>query len=243
MWRMGLALVVALPVRSATINIAPVIIELSPESRTALVAIKNEGVETVRVQLTVHAWQEGTDGKIVLSPTSEMELFPPLLSLAAGERRNIRIAAAGAPGAPVEKAYRLIIDELPSPLPPARGLRIPTLTRLSLPVFLAPAARVVEAGVGDVALRGGVLSFALRNHGTVRVRPRAVALRALDATGGTVVDQRWDGWYLLAGGSRRYEVRLAPADCARIASVSVEAPGDEAAIASTWRPPGGGCGR
>jgi fimbrial chaperone protein len=243
MWRIGLALVVALPVRGATINIAPVIIELSRESRTALVAVKNEGAETVRLQLTVHSWQEGAGGQIVLQPTSELELFPPLLQLAAGERRNIRVGAAGANGPPVEKAYRLIVDELPSPLPPTRGLRIPTLTRLSLPVFFEPAARVVEANVADLALRSGLLSFALRNRGTVHVRPRNVALRALDSHGGTVVEQRWDGWYLLAGGVRRYEVRLAPADCARITSVSVEAPGDEAAIASTWRPPVGGCGR
>src|SRR5438132_1075740 len=136
MGRTALVLLLAFPAAGATLNVAPVIVELTEENRTALIALKNEGAEPARVQLTIHAWQEGAGGQIVLQPTSEVELWPPLLSLAPGERRNVRVGAAAARAPSSEKAYRLIIDELPSPLPPARGLRIPTLTRLSLPVFL-----------------------------------------------------------------------------------------------------------
>jgi fimbrial chaperone protein len=227
---------------AAVLNVAPVLIHLSQESPSALVALKNEGTDAVRVQLTVHAWQEGPEGQIVLQPTSELELFPPLLQLAPGEKRNIRVGTSARTGAR-ERSYRLVIDELPSPLPPARGLQIPTLTRLSLPVFFEPAARVVRASVTAMSLRGGRLSFELANAGTVHVRPSSVQVRAADAAGATVLEQRWDGWYLLPGGVRRYELRVKPADCARIANVFIEAPGEEGAIASSWRPPTGGCGR
>jgi fimbrial chaperone protein len=172
-----------------------------------------------------------------------MEVFPPILQLAPGEKRNIRVGGTLRSEA-VERTYRLIVEELPAPRPLSeRALEIPTLTRLSLPIFFEPAERVVKATVAQPRMSDGRLSFALENAGTVHLRPRPVHVRAADASGATVVEQRWNGWYLLAGGVRHYQLSVAPVDCARIATVSIDAPDDEASIATSWRPPAGSCGR
>ncbi len=230
-------------VAAAALNVTPVLIQLSPGSPSALLALRNEGGEPARVQLTIHLWQEGPQGQVILNATSEVEVFPPLLTLGPGEKRNIRLGG-DLRSAAIERSFRLIVEELPSPRAhPERAVEFATLTRLSLPVFFEPAERVVKAAATRMSIGGGRLSFALENAGTVHVRPRAVHVRAADAAGATIAEQQWDGWYLLAGGVRGYELPIAPADCARIASVSFEAPDDEAPIASSWRPPAGGCGR
>jgi fimbrial chaperone protein len=231
------------PLLAATLSVSPVLIHLSAATPTDLVALTNAGSDPVRVQISVLAWSEGPDGQIVLEPTSELEAFPPLLQLAPGQKRNIRVGVAHAGKSPAsERTWRLIVEELPPPPSGKKAVEIPTASRLSMPVFFAPETSVVRATVTEVGLRAGRLSFALANSGTVHVRPRSVGVRAADAAGVTVFEKKWDGWYLLAGGVRKYELPVAAADCARIANVVVEAPGEEWSVSTSWRPPAGGCG-
>ncbi|MBI3881071.1 MAG: pilus assembly protein PapD, partial [Verrucomicrobia bacterium] len=54
-----------------------------------------------------------------------------------------------------------------------------------------------------------------------------------DKNGEPLSDQRWEGWYLLAGHTRDYSMKVAPELCAKIAAVTVEAAVDGEVVKAT----------
>jgi fimbrial chaperone protein len=95
------------------------------------------------------------------------------------------------------------------------------LTRVGLPVFLAPTAPAAARGEIAFGAAGPKVRFALRNTGTVRIRPTAVHLALVSASGETVFERSLDPWYVLAREERGYEVEPPPEACARAAEAVV----------------------
>src|SRR5437870_13055774 len=96
-------------VRAAALGIDPILVELSPAAPTALLALRNEGSEPVRLQVSAFTWAQNLEGEMQLAPTSELVLFPPLLEIAPGEERKIRVGTTAAFG-PAEKSFRVLVD-------------------------------------------------------------------------------------------------------------------------------------
>jgi fimbrial chaperone protein len=127
----------------------------------------------MRVQVRAFAWRQ-VGGKEQLLPTRELVVSPPMLDLAAGGRRLVRVLYQG-PKAEGEIAYRVVVDELPpSDAQRKSGAVTPGLSfrlRYSLPVFIgaAEAAEKAEEAPQLFAtaslLEDGSISFALRNAG------------------------------------------------------------------------------
>jgi fimbrial chaperone protein len=156
---------------------------------------------------------------MLLAPSEDVVVFPPLLALEPGEQRNLRVGAL-VPGGAKEKTYRVFIQELLQELPEAPpGVRV--VSRIGIPVFLPPARPVtrtaIEGPVGD----GGSVRFRIRNDGTVHVRPNAVRLVASDGEGRALVERDLHAWYVLSGGERAYRVELPAAVCPGVRRVSV----------------------
>src|SRR4051812_27112319 len=80
------------------VNVNPIQIYLSPAAKSAVLAIRNDGTEETRYQVTVFGWDESSEGGMVLTPTNEIVFFPKLLALKPGEQRNVRVGTAGALG-------------------------------------------------------------------------------------------------------------------------------------------------
>lgn len=210
-----------LPARAAELEVSPVLVELAAGRRTALLTVRNAGAAPARFQARASTWSNGTDGKMKLAPTREIAVFPPLLELAPGESRNLRVGT-DVPAAPVERAWRLSVEELPREDAPPDGARVRVLTRVGLPVFLAPAADAVARGeVVFLARAGGRIRFALRNTGTVRLRPSAVTLSLVSGRGETIFEKPLDPWYVLAREERIHEVEPPPGACERAAEMVV----------------------
>lgn len=228
------------PVRAAAIGIEPILLELSPEATTTLLTLRNDGSEPVRLQLSAFTWAQDGKGKMQLSPTSELVVFPPLLEVAAGEKRNIRVGTTAAFGA-AEKSFRILVDELPPLRRAGEKAGIVTLTHFSMPVFLAPLKAVESLKIEGLAIAGGVLRFRLRNAGTVRARPGKINVEAV-GRGEKVFTHEWSGWYVLAGGESEYEVEVPKAACARAASFAVQTSVDTAAaMRASIESAGAGC--
>ena len=109
------------------------------------------------------------------------------------------------------------------------------LTRVGIPVFLQPASAASRADLG------GVLRFRIDNFGTTHVVPDTIRVRGLSATGETVADTSTDGWYILAGGRREYDLRFGPADCGRVRSVIVHVRVGKTALERGLDTPAGAC--
>lgn len=222
------------------LNISPVTVPLSARTRSALVSVHNERSEPRRYQIKVFAWSQRADGEMELAPTRDVVVFPKLLTVGAGERRNLRLGTTAVPG-PLEKTYRVFIEELPPPARPGESA-VQVLTRIGIPVFVAPLEERVSTQMEAPSLKGATLAFELRNTGTVHLRPESIEAQALGERGERLFGHRWQSWYVLAGGTRRYEVSLPRDVCGRVRMLSVRvvsAAGDKTAALPT---PAGACG-
>lgn len=205
------------------LSVSPTRITLSGQQRTTLLALTNRGERPRRFQLTTHTWKQTADGQMELAPTEAVIAFPSLLILEPGKKRNVRVGVRVKP-AIRERTFRLVLDELP-PAEDERGQSpgVAVLTRMSIPVFLQPLEPQPDALLGRPVLSNSKLLFTVENAGNVHVMPRAVRVQGSDATGSVLIDKAMSGWYVLAGGKRKYELPLEPKECTKLAVVRVEA--------------------
>lgn len=217
----GLAWVLPGTSLAASLEVNPVRLELENGARGVVVTVKNQGTETTRFQASVHTWVQDEDGRMTLEPTQELFFFPSMLTLGPGESRPIRVGISSAPR-DTERPFRLVIEEMPplGPVPPAMGLKI--LTRVSIPVFVAPTLKAVQGRVEDVDLRQSRFRFRVRNPGTVNFFIRQTRVRGLDERGQSLVEKDQVGWYVLPGGSQVFALDTSAEHCQRIRSLEVE---------------------
>jgi fimbrial chaperone protein len=222
-------------------QITPVVVELSAAEPRATVELKNLSDAPARLELTASAWEQTASGQTRLAPAPEVVVFPPLLQLAPGEVRKVRVSTTAAFG-PKEQSYRLSIRELPAPQKPGDKAALTFLTRFSLPVFLLPARPALRAEIAGTAVRGGKVALTIRNTGNTRLSPGTVKIEGLDAQGKQVLTAAADVWYVLAGGERALEVALPADGCARVRTLAVEVPaGDASSVRARVETPGGAC--
>lgn len=221
---LGLALGQTGRAHAGAVRVTPTRVALTASTASALVTVKNEGSEPLGLQVSAFAWDQDAKGAMRLTPTEDILVFPTLLTVGPGQERNLRVGAA-TPFAPTEKTYRIFIEELPPPEKPSESgeFQLRMLTRLGVPVFLQPAKPAPGGGVDAMAVREGRFTFAVRNTGNVHFVLQGVDVKGLGPAGEPVFERRLEGWYVLSGGTRLYELELPPADCARIASVTAEA--------------------
>ena len=217
-----LALLSAGEARASSVNLSPLHVNLSSNAPSALLEIRNQATVPLRLQLTVNAWDQSPAGEMVLTPTEEIIFFPSLLALEPGEMRKIRLGTQITLTAS-EKSYRIFVEELPAlEHQPVQGGQITVLTRLSIPVFIAPGKPTIKGEVQDLTVQHSVISFIVQNTGNTHFTPRPIHVSGRDAAGDAVAIQDVEGWYILAGGSRRFEVAIPPQTCDSLRSIIVE---------------------
>lgn len=238
---LGLAICQAKPSSASSFKIVPVRLSLSSQNSRTLLTLKNESKETLRFQVTVSAWDQGSQDEMRLEPTEDIVIFPTVLSVAAGEERTLRVASATRFDS-TEKTYRILFEELP-PLESPDGRRrseVRILTRMSIPLFLEPTRVVAESRV-EATLERGILSFHLRNIGNVHTVVREVRARGLGADGETLFARSLKGWYVLAGGSQIYRLEIPEEDCRRAKRIALEVETDRQSLVEFLDPGSGAC--
>lgn len=226
---------------AASLQVAPVRVELSRDASNALLSVRNAGEEPVRLQADVYGWVQDEEGKMELQPTKDLLVYPFLFELKQGEARNVRVGASPQAFREVERAGRLVIAEVPgAPRQEARK-QVRVTTRVSIPVFLAPQRVLEDLQVQPPRIAAGRAALRLVNQGNVSVRPIEVALNALDRKGESIGGQRWEGWYLLAGDARRYQWDIPKDLCRRIAALEVSARLEQKTVTARTDVAGGAC--
>jgi fimbrial chaperone protein len=236
---LGALLAAAPGTADAALGVTPTGITLSAAHPTDLLNLTNQSQDQARYQVSVFAWKESPAGETQLDPTEEIVAFPPLLTIGANQSRNIRIGFSLRPGAE-ERTYRVIVQELPEAPKPGAPVQIKVLTKLSIPVFVAPAAPRVDARIEAPALAQGVLSFAVANTGTAHLQFSNIKVAAKGAQGQSF-DVATPGWYVLPGGRRLYRVNIASADCRGPQQFTIEAESDAKTVTADFAAPAEGC--
>lgn len=229
-------------VHASSFSVNPTQVFLSSSAKSALVTIKNQTEQPVRFQIAAMAWDQDDAGRMQMAPTEDIIFFPTLLTLQAREERRVRLGTTLSPGAR-EKTYRLIVEELPAPQAGNAPTGVAMLTRMTIPVFVEAARPTAQASLSEVGMAGGHLAFRLRNTGSTHFVPQRVRVIGKDETGTTVVDQQVPAWYVLAGGSRVFDLAIGEPECRQVRMLAIDVKVGDASLEETLRTPGGACAK
>jgi fimbrial chaperone protein len=158
----------------------------------------------------------------VLAPTDAVIFFPQLFTLAAGEKRKIRIGSS-TPAADSENSYRLFVEELP-PLETAQTAAnnaVIIRSRFGIPVFVTPAAPHKSGRIEHFSITRRQVSYQIRNTGNVHLVVESAILKGLNGAGGPVFTRQGKGWYVLAGQTTNFDLVLSADECAKAASLEL----------------------
>lgn len=123
---------------AASLQISPVMLTLSPDSTSTLLELENVTSRPLFGQVRVYRWTQTLDDD-VLEPTQELIASPPLVEIAPTGKQTIRLIRAQGGEVTEERAYRLLIDELPRDWHmPTHGVSVKL--RYSVPVFVGPSS-------------------------------------------------------------------------------------------------------
>jgi len=226
---------------ASSFQVNPIRITLTPQGASSLVAVRNEGSDRLRLQVDFYAWDQSKQGEMILNPTDDLVVYPSLLTVDAGNERNVRVGTKS-PVVSKEKSYRIFFEELP----PATkrvdsGIRI--LTRIGVPIFVQPQRPKPHALIENLGVHKSEILFEVINPGNVHFIPRAIRIKGTDSTGINALERNLDPWYILAGGSRQYRLEISPSDCSKIKDLTLEVELEERILRQQFSLPANSCSR
>ena len=126
--------------------------------------------------------------------------------------------------------------------PKVEKSEVRVLTKMGIPVFIEPAKPAVAGTVEGMAVAKGVLGFTVKNTGNVHFLVQSVLAKAMDAGGATLFEKKFEGWYVLTGGTRVWEVDLPKDVCAKTKVLSIKVQAAETKFNGRLDMPAAGCG-
>lgn len=165
---------------AGTFSVRPTRVELSDKHSRDVIQIDNPTDEPVSLQLKLLAWSQ-VDGKDLLHPTRDILATPQIVTIKARASQLVRVGALRKADLKSELAYRLLLEEIPAPVPPDfKGLQV--LLKVSVPVFLLPAnskREKFEASLSEID--STLISLRIVNSGNVSVHLRDISLHPADS--------------------------------------------------------------
>jgi len=95
-------------------SVTPIRMDFDRDVKTGVVTISAEGPDRLNLQMRAYEWTEDDQGKDVCTETQDLIFFPKIMTLSKGEKKTLR-AGNESPPVEKEKAYRLFVEEIPSP--------------------------------------------------------------------------------------------------------------------------------
>jgi fimbrial chaperone protein len=206
---------------SFTVN--PIKLSLSGKNQSALLTLQSQTNEEIRFKILVQEWMQSPKGEMQLKDTKDIVVYPGLLTLAPNEERKLRIGTTVAAGA-IERSYRVFVEELPPLRAPqsTNKSEVKVLTKMGVPIFVTPDKPKAAGTVEGMALAKRKLVFTVKNTGNVYFLMQSVRVKALNAAGASAFEKDVESWYLLAGGTRVWEVEIPKEACAQSRAMTVE---------------------
>ncbi len=205
---------------SASLKFVPMSILLDSEPRRGALTIINSGEEKVTLQLQLMKWSQDGQGRDVYEPSKDLVFYPQIVSIAAGKEGTVRVGYDQADLLPLEKAYRLFVQELPVRKPGEKLVRI--ALRVGIPVFLAPKDPRPILSYEDTRVSDGRFQVTFKNSGNFHSMIQKINVAGLDEAGREVFSREVDGWYVLPGNSRSFPVEVTQEECTGVRTMSVK---------------------
>ncbi|MGF1562473.1 MAG: molecular chaperone [Geminicoccaceae bacterium] len=185
--------------QAGAISVTPTRLAIDSSERFGTLVLENRGDAASLVQLSAHAWQDG-DNTSIGEPTQDLVVVPPVVEIPARGRQIVRLASRSASANAMEASYRLRIQEVPTEVGPALGVRI--ALNINMPVFVTPPGGRPDVSWSLLAAEQGGWWLQARNTGNAHLRVREPSI-ATSAEAGFRID---DIAYVLAGQSKRWHI-------------------------------------
>jgi fimbrial chaperone protein len=213
------ALLLAPPAAHASnFTVTPTEVNLSSSATSGLVTLRNGSKTALRFEITLFKWSEDEKGKMTLEPSADVTFFPKLVELAAGTSRNIRVGINAGVARDVEQSFRIFIEELPDQSAPAANT-VAIRTKVGIPVFVRPMKPVRSAVIESVSIDAGKVMTRVKNTGNLHINVDNVVVKG---AGASTFSKEGQGWYVLPGATRIFEVPMTAAECQSTTAVNVE---------------------
>jgi fimbrial chaperone protein len=169
LWIFLIAVFLAPEARPSAFDVQPVRIEILPSRRSAALKISNRSGEPLTVQTSVMKWSL-QDAKQTYAEVDDFVLNPPIFTVAPHSSQVVRLGPRAQQFDAVEKSYRLILTEVPGPLPIGfSGTR--TVLRISVPIFIRQNAVLTNKISWEAWLESdGSITIDAENQGTSHVQ-------------------------------------------------------------------------
>lgn len=175
---------------ASSVLVWPVYQIIESDQNGSALWLENRGADPVSLQVRVMAWKQENFNERYATQT-DVVASPPFATVAPGQRQLIRLIRNTTVPPKTEKAFRIIVDEIPSPLNAAPesqkkavvGLQLQM--RYLLPLFLDgeglwtndrtdvkrdPASATKPVLKWSIDTEGGKMFLNVRNTGTVHAR-------------------------------------------------------------------------
>ena len=207
--------------RAGTLQVEPVLIDVTAPGAASTVTLCNEGAAPINVQIRLFRWSQA-DGKENLEPTDDVVASPPAVTLAPKANYVARIVRVTKRPINGEESYRVLIDQIPAPTQ-AQGHSVNLMVRYSIPVFFGASERRNPAVAWTVAVSRNKVKVTAHNTGERRIR--IAALNIKDAKGKTVSFGKGLVGYVLGNSTVGWTVPASGFAAAGSASVSAQSDG------------------
>jgi fimbrial chaperone protein len=188
--------------QAASLQVAPVLVEVPAPGATATMKLRNEGAKPLDAQIRIFQWTQ-VDGADVLTPTNDVVASPPVAALRPSTDYTVRIVRTKKEPAAKEEAYRLLIDELPEAAASGQAASVSIALRYSIPVFFTVAGAPPKLS-WELQQRANKPVIVASNAGDRRVR--LAKLKITDGKGGVANFGEGLAGYVLGHSSMSFPV-------------------------------------
>jgi fimbrial chaperone protein len=171
----GLLIGFAIPVSAASLQVAPVTIDLPASAKAASLTLRNLGDAPMNAQVRVYRWSQ-ENGEEQLTPTTDLVASPPAAQLKASQGQVVRVVRVTDKPVEGEESYRLVIDEVPQ-RPGSSGARVNFFVRYSIPIFFARPDATPHLN-WNVSTHNDKIVVSVENIGTRHVRISGLKLES-----------------------------------------------------------------
>jgi fimbrial chaperone protein len=218
--------------RANGLTISPVVVEIDAPRKAAAITITNRSDRPITLQTDIRAWRQ-VEGIDQYASTDELLVVPAIAQVPPNSSQVFRVALRRPSGAPVERTYRLILEDISDEQQPSGGNAIAFRFTHNLPVMVAPSLAVVNAvrwmpcaprpvpsgsQSANSTQEGSLACVRVHNAGNRRVKVQSLTLAG-------------DGWQqvwpltapesILAGDTREWRVPLPAARAAAVRRLQV----------------------
>jgi len=199
-------IVIAGPVLATSLDIGPTRIQMIGPERTATMTIRNSDSAPTNVQVRTLDWSQA-NGSDQYTPSTTLLASPPQAALAPGDSQVIRLVVENLSSNGSERAFRLVIDQIPaSQAPDGTGAGVRTAIRALVPVFITPSTQDRPKLSWNARRSGSAVVLSASNSGVAHDR----LVSAVVSAGGKQIGDPIEG-YVLGKATRSWTIVGVPA--------------------------------